>query len=213
MSIDQVSVAIDNGVERILECAKFFCQYGSKDVDVKDHLESLEFLLQECVESRRDYENSTEAKRNMENVIKKKLENEEEDIEVERLYKTLKKDVIDAKKEIPIENTDVMKRFHKILKDEGQGESEGQGEGDSDDEILSQFAEINVKDPFTRAIMKNPVRNLKCGHIYEKNSVIELLKQNADTKCPTVGCLNRDAIQERDLVPDKETERALKRHR
>nr|CAD7256218.1 unnamed protein product [Timema shepardi] len=47
-------------------------------------------------------------------------------------------------------------------------------QGDREDLLLTE-AEQCIIDPFTKQIMKNPVKNKQCGHNYEKATVIQII--------------------------------------
>ncbi|XP_053602129.1 E3 SUMO-protein ligase NSE2-like isoform X2 [Plodia interpunctella] len=59
-------------------------------------------------------------------------------------------------------------------------------------------------DPITKKPIEDPVKNTVCGHIYEKNSIMNLIHRNNRTKCPVAGCGNRGPIQKQHLLTDEE---------
>ncbi|KAK6618638.1 hypothetical protein RUM43_013029 [Polyplax serrata] len=79
----------------------------------------------------------------------------------------------------------------------------------SDEEILTISENINNLDPITKLPINEPVKNVKCGHIYEKTSIMELIKMNPMTKCPIPGCTASDCVRPKDLVPDHSLKRML----
>jgi len=101
------------------------------------------------------------------------------------------------------------KEFVKIFEDADE-DSEDLG---GDDELSMTQVEVNTVCPITRTEMRRPVKNLNCGHVYDKGSIDELLKQGSRartiTRCPVVGCPNKNAIQPDRLVVDNATKRAL----
>lgn len=42
--------------------------------------------------------------------------------------------------------------------------------------------EINVIDPFTKKRMTDPVKNKACGHVYDRESAMAVLKMNEKTR-------------------------------
>merc|ERR1719300_1731603 len=102
-----------------------------------------------------------------------------------------------------------MKEFVKIFEDADE-DSEDLG---GDDELSMTQVEVNTVCPITRTEMRRPVKNLNCGHVYDKGSIDELLKQGSKartiTRCPVVGCPNKDPVQRDRLVVDNATKRAL----
>ncbi|XP_014482848.1 PREDICTED: E3 SUMO-protein ligase NSE2-like [Dinoponera quadriceps] len=65
---------------------------------------------------------------------------------------------------------------------------------DSNTDLCLTSTEINVIDPITKTRMTNPVKNAACGHVYDKESLIAVLKKNKKTRCPVVGCSNTEYI-------------------
>ncbi|XP_047986623.1 E3 SUMO-protein ligase NSE2-like [Leguminivora glycinivorella] len=59
-------------------------------------------------------------------------------------------------------------------------------------------------DPITKKPIEDPVRNSLCNHVYERASIMEILKVNRRTKCPVVGCGNKQAVDVSHLVSDEE---------
>ena len=51
-------------------------------------------------------------------------------------------------------------------------------EGENDLEVLSSLHDLNVIDPVTKKIMTKAVRNSKCGHVYDKASILTMIKQS-----------------------------------
>lgn len=69
-------------------------------------------------------------------------------------------------------------------------------------EIITTVATEQYIDAITQKQIVSPVRNRKCNHVYEK-SIRELIKKRPRTKCPIVGCKNREFLTQADLVNDE----------
>lgn len=69
-------------------------------------------------------------------------------------------------------------------------------------EIITTVATEQYIDAITQKQIVSPVRNRKCNHVYEK-SIRELIKKRPRTKCPIVGCNNREFLTQADLVNDE----------
>lgn len=82
---------------------------------------------------------------------------------------------------------------------------------DEDDDLLVTQDEINVICPITKARMTEPMKNIHCGHIYDKNSVAAMIGYNKKTKCPIVGCSNQQYLSMDDLQPDMVTRAVLEK--
>lgn len=59
-------------------------------------------------------------------------------------------------------------------------------------------------DPITKKPIVDPVKNTVCGHIYEKEAIINLINMKNRTKCPVVGCGNRGPVLTQHLLSDDE---------
>ncbi|KAJ0180155.1 hypothetical protein K1T71_004746 [Dendrolimus kikuchii] len=59
-------------------------------------------------------------------------------------------------------------------------------------------------DPITKRPILDPVKNTVCGHIYEKEAIMDMIRNKKRTKCPVVGCGNRGPILIDHLMSDDE---------
>ncbi len=91
-------------------------------------------------------------------------------------------------------------------------------DGDPGCAVAHGVVGATVRDPYTKRPIVDPVKNLRCGHVYEKKSVMGLLApsgggrgkdKRAAAKCPYIGCANKVPIREEDLVPDDELRKAV----
>jgi len=123
--------------------------------------------------------------------------------DVEEEYKRLVKN---NKKNVTVEKHSWWKEFKKTIESE-VGESKGMESGD--DELEMTQVEVNTVCPISRKEMTKPVKNLICGHVYDKHSMESLLQQNPMCRCPVVGCPSSRAVEKRNLVEDKETKKAI----
>ncbi|XP_059158939.1 E3 SUMO-protein ligase NSE2-like [Physella acuta] len=70
----------------------------------------------------------------------------------------------------------------------------------NDDDIAMMQVEVNIKCPYTGQTMVNPVRNTICKHVYDREGIMDYIKQRkAKAKCPAVGCGNSIPIQPENL--------------
>ncbi|XP_042321740.1 E3 SUMO-protein ligase NSE2 [Sceloporus undulatus] len=81
-----------------------------------------------------------------------------------------------------------------------------------DEDIAVTQSQINFICPITQEEMRKPVKNKICGHTYEKDAILELIRTKEQRKkkacCPTVGCNNRQ-VKKSDLVPDEVLKRTI----
>ena len=52
-------------------------------------------------------------------------------------------------------------------------------EGVSDLELLSSHQDLNIIDPVSKRVMAVPVRHSKCGHVYDRDSIVTMIKANS----------------------------------
>ncbi|KAL0486278.1 E3 SUMO-protein ligase [Acrasis kona] len=78
-----------------------------------------------------------------------------------------------------------------------------------DDEIEVSQAERDIHDPCSKEVIEHPVRNRKCGHVYDKATIIHYIKSSRKNMCPVAGC--RSTVAENDLERDLEMEIYIKR--
>ncbi|KAF7989402.1 hypothetical protein HCN44_008076 [Aphidius gifuensis] len=83
---------------------------------------------------------------------------------------------------------------------------------ESDDDLVLTQDEVNVVCPITKARMTEPMRNVRCGHVYDKIGVETMIGYNKRTKCPIVGCGNDEFLTMDDLQPDMVTRAVLDRN-
>ena len=77
------------------------------------------------------------------------------------------------------------------------------------DEDLMVTSEVQTICPITRKEMERPVKNLACGHVYDRAGIEGLMSQNAATRCPVVGCRNQAIVKQHNLQEDKATKKAI----
>ncbi|KAK0097369.1 hypothetical protein PV326_002234 [Microctonus aethiopoides] len=70
------------------------------------------------------------------------------------------------------------------------------------DELQIAQNNINLICPISKSKMTEPMQNTICGHIYDRSSVVSLLKMSQNTRCPIVGCSNRQYLSLQDLKCD-----------
>ncbi|RVE46592.1 hypothetical protein evm_008779 [Chilo suppressalis] len=73
-----------------------------------------------------------------------------------------------------------------------------------DSELAITESQNAYIDPISKRAIVDPVKNTVCGHIYEKESIMNLLKMKSSVKCPVVGCGSRAPIQKQNLIEDEE---------
>ncbi|KAI8042326.1 uncharacterized protein LOC128261780 [Drosophila gunungcola] len=83
---------------------------------------------------------------------------------------------------------------------------------DDDDVVSMELPGVNIfspYDPWTKALLRNPVRNTVCGHIYDRDVVHGLIKNNPGIRCPVAGCANRTYIHPAHLIEGAEIKQQM----
>lgn len=71
---------------------------------------------------------------------------------------------------------------------------------DTDDVFIVNA--VSLYDPWSKALMVNPVRNTNCGHYYDLESAEAAIKHNRKVRCPVAGCASKSYIELKNLEPD-----------
>ena len=99
--------------------------------------------------------------------------------------------------------TEDFRKDARFLEFEGVISGHRPGQGSGCDDIAEDPEEFC--DPWTRRVIVEPVRNRKCGHLYDKETVSRHLVRSSNSKrrlhCPVPGCDN-DNVSQGDLVSD-----------
>ncbi|XP_060084975.1 E3 SUMO-protein ligase NSE2-like [Ylistrum balloti] len=81
-----------------------------------------------------------------------------------------------------------------------------------DDDVAMTQPEINTRCPYTGMEMKNPVKNKACGHKYDKEGILQYIKNKGKrAKCPINGCVNVKTLDASCLEEDRELKRYIER--
>ncbi|XP_037281507.2 E3 SUMO-protein ligase NSE2 [Rhipicephalus microplus] len=81
----------------------------------------------------------------------------------------------------------------------------------SEDLIMTEdVSNTQWKDPITQKDIEVPVKNTKCGHIYDKMSISIYIKRSKHPRCPYLGCGNKSTLNMKDLVNDHFVARMLR---
>ena len=98
-----------------------------------------------------------------------------------------------------------MRDFEQLVSSANNQEEEEEG----DEDMVMVSSQVQTLCPITRAEMVRPVRNTACGHVYDREGIEALMKQNAATRCPVVGCRNPAIVLPSKLQDDKHTKKAI----
>nr|NP_001261988.1 quijote, isoform B [Drosophila melanogaster]NP_648987.1 quijote, isoform A [Drosophila melanogaster]AOQ13738.1 qjt-PA [synthetic construct]AAF49334.2 quijote, isoform A [Drosophila melanogaster]AAW32044.1 CG13732 [Drosophila melanogaster]AAW32045.1 CG13732 [Drosophila melanogaster]AAW32047.1 CG13732 [Drosophila melanogaster] len=134
--------------------------------------------------------------------------------EFEEVWKERSKAV--EQKRINVKNLHEFKNFVKAVESAaGQAGAEvnDQANGTAYDEDLimedSGSEVFSFYDPWSKALIKNPMRNKMCGHIYDRDSVMPIIMDRIGIRCPVLGCANLCYIQPDHLVQDANVQQKI----
>jgi SUMO ligase MMS21 Smc5/6 complex component len=65
---------------------------------------------------------------------------------------------------------------------------------DGDEDIQMEESELFEIDPLTKGPIRDPVRNIRCNHVYDKASIHNAIRANKNIKCAYVGCSNKQPV-------------------
>ncbi|XP_030750494.1 E3 SUMO-protein ligase NSE2-like [Sitophilus oryzae] len=81
-----------------------------------------------------------------------------------------------------------------------------------DDSVLCSSSFTPPIDPISKTVIRNPVKNKNCKHIYESDSIYQYMRQSKrKARCPYVGCKN-NKLDGSDLTEDKELEEKISQY-
>ncbi|XP_047491925.1 E3 SUMO-protein ligase NSE2-like [Penaeus chinensis] len=111
-----------------------------------------------------------------------------------------------------VNNDSSVKNFRTLLQNEESGDNDNDNE---DGDLIVTQQEVNLIDPISMKRMTDPVRNKICGHVYERSSVVNMIKQNRRKGfcCPNVGCENRERLKMDDLEDAMDVKREIVRRK
>lgn len=78
-----------------------------------------------------------------------------------------------------------------------------------DDSLLCSSSFSAPVDPISKTIIRKPVRNKKCKHVYDSSSIYDYIRQSRNkARCPYVGCKNNKLVTS-DFQEDRQLEEKI----
>jgi SUMO ligase MMS21 Smc5/6 complex component len=71
-----------------------------------------------------------------------------------------------------------------------------------DEDFMMEISQQVLTDPFTKQPIRDPVRNNRCNHVYDRTAIMDAMKANKRTKCAYVGCTNSQPVLKHHLEED-----------
>ena len=99
-------------------------------------------------------------------------------------------------------------RYQELLQ-----KQEAAGSG-GDQELVMTETHVATLDPWTRQEIRQPYRNGRCGHLYDRSSLESVLQTRAKKPtCPYVGCTNKTPLRWEDLTEDSVAKQAIEKRK
>ncbi|KOX80070.1 E3 SUMO-protein ligase NSE2 [Melipona quadrifasciata] len=109
-----------------------------------------------------------------------------------------------------VSNDDKLIQFDKHVEALLDGVVEKENDVDAELQLVGGY--INVIDPISKKRIVDPVKNIICGHTYDRQSIIQILKINKKTRCPVVGCKSTEFVTLKHLRTDVVTKAYLEKN-
>lgn len=208
-SMKTVEEYIDVGMETTIDVAMDFVENDKENERQTDEFKS---IMLDYVRMKRDLRQFMEAvdlvkqeashsrdKINMNEMLSQKLEeikqtNGQEDLSQHEKY------------------TELDEKIQEIRNPDSSSQPSTSQPLNTDEDLVMTQQELNTRCPYTGQEMKNPVRNKICSHTYDKDGILNYMKQRGKrAKCPVGGCGNTKAMEHTDLVEDKELRKYIEK--
>lgn len=161
------------------------------DNDKDDKINILKMCLQDYIVSEAQQEKDIEALNRVTEVIDLSNVNE-----IEHEFTRLRENV-----RVIVDRDPRMAEFRKRTHLNGKAVSQNPNESD----ISITVAEDRcVIDPITKRPIQDPIRNTRCGHIYEHQTILQHIKRKNRARCPVAGCKDQEPLRVENLVPNAE---------
>ncbi|KAH8269894.1 hypothetical protein KR044_000600, partial [Drosophila immigrans] len=132
--------------------------------------------------------------------------------EFEQKYEEFKQ--AEDKKRINVKTTSEFKEFKQQLTHNNNTSTSNADDVHIEAEIAEQSDDVcSMYDPWTKGLMLNPVRNIKCGHHYDRDSVMAVIKDTMSVHCPIVGCAIKAYVHPNHLVPNQALQKKIRSYK
>ncbi|XP_071503211.1 E3 SUMO-protein ligase NSE2-like [Diadema antillarum] len=223
-NLRKVQDHINNGMNDIMEVATNMEPGGDACMG---NMAALEKVMLEYASMERTLKQFTEAVRSVKSQVQ---ESEDSNVDVQAMLDTAFQDLQRGNSSAELQKHPKLKEFQsrreELLEglrenDGDEEEEEGDGVGSSaadqslgEEDLVMTQAELGTKCPFTQQEMTQPLRNLICGHHYDRQAIDELLThRQKKIRCPLPGCTNTKPINPNDLQSDSDFRRQIERQR
>ena len=110
--------------------------------------------------------------------------------------------------ELDVAKHSAMKKFEgKMLQEAGTtipASSQACLDVNGDEDIVQTQETVSYVDPITKRRIEDPVRNELCGHLYDRESIVHMIRaKKGKLRCPIPGCSNQVFLEEEGLEEDR----------
>ncbi|KAK9304944.1 hypothetical protein QLX08_003876 [Tetragonisca angustula] len=109
-----------------------------------------------------------------------------------------------------VSNDDKLIEFDKHVEALLDGVVEKKNDVDAELQLVGGY--INVIDPISKKRIVDPMKNIICGHTYDRQSITQILKVNKKTRCPVIGCKSTEFVTLKHLRTDVVTKAYLEKN-
>ncbi|XP_017154961.2 uncharacterized protein LOC108163937 [Drosophila miranda] len=208
---------MDDHLFMLIENTKFFKQMADALGDCDENGEMKKFLEESVRKRLQMGEKLLKMEQEHENTCKAMDQAQGESASTEELSRKVDQlNQAAAKRASNVKNKVKYKYFKKEI-EFSAGPADGNAPTSDGDFGMSEVVQtggdvFSLHDPWSMVLMKDPVRNTMCGHIYDSGSVNAMIKDYVRIRCPVSGCANKHFIQPSHLVQDIEAQEKLRRH-
>ncbi len=173
-------------------------------------IDELRGHLGDLVRHQCDFEDSLKALDLLGKRISRASQEDDFTLDVDQVYREEKGPVAREATEATVAKSRAMTNFEESVARLSEDDRPLLEEG-ADGDIVATKVLTSLVDPLTKRQIRNPVRNSRCGHVYDRDTMLSVIERNSCTRCPYAGCPNGDYVTEDHLVSDAKTRRALHR--
>ncbi|KAK3601741.1 hypothetical protein CHS0354_016103 [Potamilus streckersoni] len=191
VAMDFVENDIEHIDEHTVQFRKLMIEFVRMERDLKQFQEAVEFVKEQA-------KHITEPRVNLEAMLDQKL--------AELKQGNKEHDLIQHEKVLELNQ-----RLAEAKNPEGALKTLQMAPIEDEDIELTQQT-ISTRCPYTGSEMVVPMKNKLCGHNYEREGIVNYIKQRRKkAKCPVSGCANEKPMELSDLEENKELKRYIER--
>ena len=193
----------EQGVQMVMRTAQTILSSDLSEEEQGDQMDSLRNIIENYIVNFAKFKHDFKLGQKLKENLTKQDGSEWPDVDQE--FKKLQTQN-EGKCKVDVKSHPWMKDFDKLVSQSGNTQEE---EGGGDEDMMMVSSQVQTVCPITRREMVRPVRNTACGHVYDREGIEALMKQNPDTKCPMVGCRNPTKVFPHNLQDDNQIRKAI----